>query len=820
MGRNRRRRGKRDGDGIWLSTAATLERTGPRLLLSILILLSVSPLEFVDRAWWAFFAVFAVELFFRVGAFVVSPRREAGMVPVLVLDLVATVSFLPLDLLSPQGRLLRLARLMVLVGYWLPYVKELVAITLRPERWRQLAFVLAVVLGIASLTAILASHLGLGFDINANGIVEESERGFWNSLWWAFLQIESPDNIARQPSLGLPFLFSLGLTISGFFVFSFFIGIGASLVSELVETSRQSRVGYRNHFALINPSPDCELLLSELFTYYQKQLQVPKVAVLGRSSEVPEFLRKRRIRRARYRTGDAGSPSHLKRVDVERARRILLLKNPADNMTDAQVVSSVITVREMNPIGTIYAEVGQAESASAALMAGGRHTFALLTREFQGLILSNLIIFPGMREVLEEILSSAGKEIYSCLYGEARMAAYPPPKEVPPFSVVQELGWRYGVHLIGGFGAPAPDYPSVGSVGFRDLPKEEPLLGLVGVSTSFHSIQDLAVELASGAPFSTAPARSSSSRRRGRSGPEPKVPQGPPPKLRSPFGSSRRKVLVCGFREQTPVLLEQLARYSGRIDVRIMMRRKGEKEEVEEVLLAEARRGMARRRVSFRKVSEDTLQATLSPSGEEAGTIVLSEGDWSSIHDLEKQAFAHDVVVMSAEPGESDPDARTATGILKLASLLAENRQKVPPGFRVVGEVQDHVKAEVLARRFAQLPESLRATGVSIDLVSMDRLRNQFLAQAVMVPGITDILGELLSQGSDQLARLVPDGPLPDDTVDFQELTRRCQAANQGLPLAIELEGRPPSVSPTPDDPSFRFRLSELRSVYLITRTS
>ncbi len=34
------------------------------------------------------------------------------------------------------------------------------------------------------------------------------------------------------------------------------------------------------------------------------------------------------------------------------------------------------------------------------------------------------------------------------------------------------------------------------------------------------------------------------------------------------------------------------------------------------------------------------------------------------------------------------------------------------------------------------------------------------------------------------------------------------------------IAGRPPSVSPTPDDPCFRFRLSELRSVYLITRTS
>ena len=157
--------------------------------------------------------------------------------------------------------------------------------------------------------------------------------------------------------------------VAGFLFVSSCVGIGASRVGELLYTVSLSRLGSRNPLARVNPRPDCELLLSELFTYSKKQLQVPKVAVLGRASEVPEFLRKRRIRRARYRTGEAGKPGHLKRVDVERARRVLLLKNPADHMTDAQVVSSVITGRELNPTGTSYAEVGQAEGASAARMA-------------------------------------------------------------------------------------------------------------------------------------------------------------------------------------------------------------------------------------------------------------------------------------------------------------------------------------------------------------------------------------------------------------------------------------------------------------------
>ena len=786
----------RDG----LKNAQTiLERTALRVLMTVLILISISPLPHLDELWWVFFSIFALELTIRVTAIVMSRRPRPGELFVLVLDLVATISFLPLEAFSPQARLLRLARLAALLGYWLPYFRDLLNLTLRPERWRQLAFVAAAVLVLCTVSALLVTNFAVPLDTDLDGVAERP--GFFGAFWWAFLQIESPDNLARLPSPGLAFALSVILTLSGFFVFSFFIGIGASLVSELVDTSRLTPVGFRHHVAVLNPSPDCELLLRELFSYYRKQFQVPKVAVLGSSPEVPEFLRRREIRRTRYRTGAAAESEHLSRVDVAEAKRVVVLKNVAEGITDAEVVATVLTVRELNPECNIYAEVKRAESASAAIVAGGPRTHAVLTQEFQGLILANLIIFPGMRPLLEELVSSAGREIYTCVYGMARMAQHPPQPVagVPDFGRLVSAAYReHQVVLVGGFGCPGPDTPIEGRPFIRCLPHQGDLQGLIGIADHFPKIRDLATELARG-------------RLPGVEAAEPRAIGrfGLPPRDRE-FD----RVLVCGFRQQTSILLEQLALYSDHLDVTILLPDAPDLERARETLLRPTLWGLAKRRVAFRESGQDTLTAHLDDDSA-IGRVRLVRGDWSMAHDLKSHVFDHDVVVVTSEPDAHDPDARTATGLLKLASILTEAPDRVPDHFRVVGEVQDQVKEQVLTRRFGEVAVALHRRGLSIDLVSLDSLRSQFLAQSLMVPGITEVLGELLSQGAEQFVRLVPLEPLPSGELTFGDLLDFFTAEGSALPVAVEIEGRV-CVGPAPEEEGHRFDARQLSAVYAV----
>ena len=787
---------------------AILEHTGLRIVMSVLILVSISPSAGLEPYWWVFFALFALELATRSVAYALAPRRRPAELVVLALDLVATISFLPLPYITGTARLLRLVRLAALVGYWLPYVRELLNLTMRPERWRQLAFVLLTVVALCTVAAILITNLGVPLDANGNGLVEPHEQGFWSALWWAFLQIESADNVAREPQAGVGFVLSLLLTLSGFFVFSFFIGIGASLVSELVDTARLTPLQFRNHFVVLNASEDCQLLLSEIFTYYRKQLRVPRVAVLGIGTEVPEFLRTRDIRGSRYRSGSPAVPAHLSRVSVEDARRVLVLKSAEDHVTDAQVVSTVLTVREMNRHCALYAEVKRAESAAAVLVAGGARTHAILTHELQGLILANLIIFPGMRPLLEELLSSAGQEIYSCIYGEGQMSDFPPlpPAAVPSFQRLAAIASaHYGVHLIGGFAPPLPGGPVEGEPHLRHLPVGQALHGLLGIADQFGSVRDLATDLARNRLPEPPPAASAG----------PLLPPFLPTRAVAAFG----KVLVCGFREQTSVLIEQLVRYAGALDVTLLLATHEDLAAARDHLLEASPRGLARRQVEFVADGPDVLLAYRQGLSESIGTLRLVRGDWSLRTDLAPHAFEHDVVVVSAERGAADPDARTATGILKLAAMLAECPERVPRGFRVVGEIQDDIKTRLLSRRFQELPPALRDAGVRIELVALNKLRNEFVAQSIMVPGISEVLGELLSQGGEQFARLSPSAPLAAGTITFPDVCAHVTGAGGGLPVALELagdEGPEVVVSPRADQPGHAFDAARLRAVFVI----
>lgn len=797
----------------WLAAASdVLERTPFRIAMSVLIVASVSPIPGIGSAWRLFFAIFAIELLLRAGAYLRSATPSRGELFVLLLDGVATAAFLPFEDFHAELRLLRLARLVGLVAYWLPYMRELVTLTLRPDRWRQLAFVAGVTILFCTIAAAILTtdtgHGPMGVDMDGDGEVEPDERGFVRALWWAFLQIESPDNLARQPSPGVAFFLSWALTIAGLFLFSFFIGIGASLVSDLVASSRLTPVGFRKHVAILNPSPDCQLFLRELFSYYRKQYQVPKVAVLGSSTEVPEFLLRREIRRVRYRTGQAALPLHLGRVDVAAAKRVVVLKNREEGVTDAQVVSTVMTVRELNPTCTIYAEVKRGESASAALVAGGPRTHGVLTTEFQGLMLASLVIFPGMRPLLEELLSSQGKEIYSCIFGEGQLADVGPvaPARAPDFVALARAAYEcYEVGLVGSFGPRGPETPIEGTPHLRHLPPAGELRGLLGVCDQFAKIRSLGLDLARG----TLPA------------PPPAPPIAAPALGLPPAELQFRRVLICGFRTQTRILLDQLVRYSGTLDVTILLPERAELRDARDTLLAPTTRGMARRRISFSQLDAATL-AAVAESGKPLGTVRLVEGDWSLLPDLREHAFAHDVMIVSAEPSAADPDARTATGILKLASLMRESPESVPRHFHLVGEVKDETKVAVLARRFAELPESVQAGGPSIDLISIDRLRSELLAQSVMVPGIGEVLGDLLSQGSEQLARLVPRGAPAGEgapLVRFPDLWAS-MAAGAALPIAVEIdeEGAGPRtyVCPRAGQPGFAFPASRLRAVYVV----
>jgi Trk K+ transport system NAD-binding subunit len=429
---------ERDEPGALDLLREFMERTTTRVVLSGLILLSLLPLPFVHELRLVFFAIFGTEVVLRtVMLFQAAPdperrRRRVVEVVFLVFDVLATLSFLDWSHLTDARflRLFRLSRLLLLAGYWRGFLGDLWTITWQRERRYQLGFVAAVVL-VTTISAAAIVHVGVHdpFDFDDDGHVyawqqdgteppsgevtpalDPEDTDFATQLWWAFRQVEDPGNLVEQPR-HLPMLaVSLTLTIGGLLLFSFLIGVGTTVVEELVVLSRQRRLGIRRHVVVIGGGQHAHFLLEELAAFREKKVLRPRIVLFGSSAERPPALRERELRAIQYRHGDPSRPDQLLRADVDRASLVIVLAE--EHGGDAASVSRILAVRQVNPHCRIVADVQRAQNERSVLEAGGDNTTAVTTRRFVGLFLAAELLFPGLDALFRELLTSFGQELY------------------------------------------------------------------------------------------------------------------------------------------------------------------------------------------------------------------------------------------------------------------------------------------------------------------------------------------------------------------------------------------------------------------------
>lgn len=351
------------------------EADATRLLLSALIILSVLPLPWVDRVSLGFFAIFAAELALRVVLLrheLRQRRLNRTEIVVLALDVVATLSFLPLEGLFGgldvrYLRLIRLSRMLMLLSYWSPVGKEIWVILSKRERRYQLFFVAALVVLLTFTAGILLYNVDpTSVDFDEDGKLRDP--GFWTTVWWSFRQLQDPGNLVKTPSATVAFVFSLVLTLFGIFVIAFLIGIGASVVRELVEVGRERRLGLRNHSLIVNLGPHSRVLVEELVAYYAKSFRSARLVTMGHAPARYDYMYADSLRSVRYRRGSGATEHDLRKVDGDRARRVILLGEGEHNLADAEVIGQILMARRVNASCRIFAELVRPDNMRAALM--------------------------------------------------------------------------------------------------------------------------------------------------------------------------------------------------------------------------------------------------------------------------------------------------------------------------------------------------------------------------------------------------------------------------------------------------------------------
>ncbi|MBV1860320.1 MAG: ion transporter [Nannocystaceae bacterium] len=866
-----------------------LEQFGVRLVLSVAIIASLIPSEQADEYDLWFLALFATEVGLRVFTVVVDPhraeptdrlgaanedgvdapyhgaRRRWAAIALLAVDAVALVSFLPLPVGTGGARWLRvfrLTRMLLLFGYWAPLVRDLVAILARRERARQLVL-MGFVVGVLSFAgAVLLYYLSDSpVDVNGDGVVTDVDHSFAALLWWSFRQVQDPGNMMADPKALPVVLISLLLTVFGLFLVSFLIGLGTDVVHELIELTRLRPPGLRGHTVVVNIRPSTRRLLHELMRYYRKLVpsEAPLLSarwfrdlrrrgvlgtwylVVGNQEDPPDFIRQPELSRIVYRQRPEDEEELIVRADLLLAKRIVLLADQRDPDADAETIRTMVTLvehvrerervhRTMQRQRVLIAEVldeSNVPAAQSALATGAWsfRGFVVPTEKLLALFIAAVVRRPGLGELLEELLTSRGHEIYTCFFDSEGLSFSmdePPDLGASAHGAMDTLLER-GLARTKDGGRVIPLGLLVarsGRPGERDFdvtinpPDDETLprvRGFVGIADRFASIWSIASDLPSNpASAGVLPALEGDLVL---------------PTLARTHRRKTTRILVCGFRPGSIHMLEELFRSDPGGEVLVLVRDAQARTEALSALDAHSelvKRGLMHGRHGvFERQVDGMISVSLGPeqsTGVSAMHLCVADAMASrNLVDLPAE-FGHvsdlDAIIFVASDVES-ADKRTTTTLLKLEQLLDMRGATARRRPRVVAEVVDGRLATRLEQRYRKL-------GIDdVRVFSTQELRAYFLFQAVVVPGFDTVYAELLgSWGQSFVHRhVVPAAQDAEGRCSFAGLALHLRSQGDVL-IAVEIDGplgrTTLCVAPCGEAPGTEFTLSQLRGVWVV----
>lgn len=819
-----------------------LHTLAARVFLSVCITLSLIPFTTGSAARaidYSFLAIFSVEFFLRLlslkapqdGDANAPGRRKLGTYTLLVVDFVALMTFIPWTD-DRTLRLLRLLRIVLLLGYWAPVLRDIAAILRREDRLRQVILMGFAVATLSLVGAVILDALAVqGVDFDNDGKGGAGDQGFLVRLWWAFRQIQDPGNMIATPLHLAAVFVSLALTVFGLFMVSFLIGLGTSVVSELVQLNRHRPPGFSDHTVIVGLNPSTQNLLLELLRYYQKLFTVPRYALVGDAAKRPDYLDQAVMSHVVYREGPVGEPGFLERVDTGKARRIVVMPDLTSGNPDADTAGVILSVREKAPNTPLVAEIVDLANAPAARVAGGRNTTLVGTERLLGLVMVASVHRPGLADLLHVLMSSEGREIYTYIYdrpdapGDGSLPCNAPPR----LDALFHCGMlRQGDERIFPLGFITFDRPDVAEppswngyvppaahaiVLNGDAPENvRHLRGIVGISESFSGIQSFARDLMThGLPVAPAPDATAPPVEQEESAESPGSPT---------VGNEAHenvdawdlhaaphafeRVVVLGYRPAVISLIEALVAGHPGVDILLCVHNQRARERAAAALsehslnLADASfPGMtwtfAKTHAERRFETWDCFQNSETTR---CGSIRLQVTDWTNDATLIclpgwDCAIGQTDAAFLAGGLTARGDGWTALAVLKIAELKLFGGIDFKPEFRVVAQVNDPAVGHRLETRYRE------ALGPSaqIRVLSSRKLRAYAMFQSVAVPGFEMIYAQLLGPWGQSFQRVTPKaGVTRSGRITFSQLARELHEERQMLLVAVEVAEETPSA--------------------------
>ena len=239
------------------------------------------------------------------------------------LDFVATVFMTPFVSGFAYSGALRMLRLVRLLRPWQVIVRNLRDV-LREGQFMQEINLIVLFLAILSIGGGVTAHfLFSDFDYTMGLYDKPITNDMLGSIWFAFRLLTDPGNSVIYPDNMTVAVFTISSVIMGVFIFAFFIGIGANIVSGLMRRLRNEDLAVKNHMVILGWTSASPYILDQLRIISDRTFTRLKVVLLHDAAHPPaELINEKWVT---YRQGDIDSSAGLKRINTASAKQALMV---------------------------------------------------------------------------------------------------------------------------------------------------------------------------------------------------------------------------------------------------------------------------------------------------------------------------------------------------------------------------------------------------------------------------------------------------------------------------------------------------------------
>ncbi|MDX8380934.1 MAG: hypothetical protein R8M14_02340 [Ghiorsea sp.] len=373
-----------------------------------------------DTLLWVVIIFFSVELVLRYlimqNMNFESERERKAEWFFWWLDFLATVVMVPAFAVIPYGGALRSMRLIRLLRPWMVIIRNLKEVMREGQFMQEINLIVLVLAVISIAGGIFGNYTMAGFDFTQDGVVDEHDDGMIPKIWFAFRLFTDPGNSVTYPENSGIAIYSIVAVIVGVFIFAFFIGIGANIVSDLMAKLRNERLVITRHMVMFGWNDIAPYIITHLRLASERSFSHIKLVLLHEDKKMPSALLEEKW--VTYRYGDRKQVGDLKRVNLSAARQALVLL--PTTQTDAESLPesffSLLAIRNIHPdINLSIALPGMSESRikehKHMLQVGwdnigeyNKPTVILSAADFRANAIKNIIHYSDFDQIMSRLM--------------------------------------------------------------------------------------------------------------------------------------------------------------------------------------------------------------------------------------------------------------------------------------------------------------------------------------------------------------------------------------------------------------------------------